>query len=260
MSHSPPPAPPASTHQATAGSEPGRIPTSLPPPSQGMATRRLQEEANILRRMARLHSPGLAAGTSSAERPHSSQQHGSMAAGPVMERQHYPRHFEEDGGQWDDDDDEDEEAEAEGRIDPQTPERQLAAAAKTHAPLSPALAAARKLLRDMGEAYEPPSQQPQPPPPPPPNAIPSGASAALSSAGSDSNDDSAWGGDARKGEPPSAISMAVVVGSSPQRELATIRQQIKSMQAARKTRASVLHGPPSVRSVHTVADSDDTVP
>ena len=86
------------------------MPTSLPPPSQGMATRRLQEEANILRRMARLHSPGLVAGTSSAERPHSysSQQHGSMAAGPVMERQHYPQHFEEDGGQWDDDNDEDE--------------------------------------------------------------------------------------------------------------------------------------------------------
>ena len=41
-----------------------------------------------------------------------------------------------------------------------------------------------------------------------------------------------------KGEP---ALVAVPVIDSPQRELETIRKQIKSMQAARKTRASVLN-------------------
>ena len=66
------------------------------------------------------------------------------------------------------------------------------------------------------------------------------------SLGNDSGDeDDAWAEKIIDELPASKTSSAVkrgVVGDSPQRELATIRQQIKSMQAARKTRATVLHG------------------
>ena len=71
----------------------------------------------------------------------------------------------------------------------------------------------------MGERYDPPD-----------------AESPSTSSGVDGGDEKelVW--------PGKALDEDDIVRNSPLRELATIRQQIKSMQAARKTRASVLEG------------------
>ena len=204
-----------------------QMPSSLPPPARGLAARRLFEEANVLRRMARLHSPGLARTHSPEKLTRFHAYHGSDTAHATAETTHYAQtrtEFHEQQGYINDEDDGDEQDE----LGPRTPERHARQdGGGSPAPLSPALAAARKLLRDMGARYD--ATEAKPPGSP--------------MAGEE--EEFLWPGklfDELSASETKSTLQSGVVGDSPQRELATIRQQIKSMQAARKTRASVLHG------------------
>ena len=215
----------------------GQMPSSLPPPARWLATQRLFEEANVLRRMARLHSPGLA-GTQS---PEITRFHGPGTAHSTAETAHsaQPRSdvlLHERQGNIDDEDGGEEQEEMGGcgaeretlHVSPRTPERHTRQdGGGSPAPLSPALAAARKLLRDMGARYDTAEAEP----PGSPLAV--------------DEEEFPWPGklfDELSASETKSTLQPGVVGDSPQRELATIRQQIKSMQAARKTRASVLRG------------------
>lgn len=177
----------------------------------------MRSQADILRRMARLGSPGLA-DTTSAE-----QSQPVNVAGVKRTRSDISASPQQ--------------APQAQQVAPRTPERRHAVTA-IEAPLSPALAAARKLLHDMGEPYIKP-----PAPPGSPGDLPQSLSGYTDhdELGSsleryELDDEEAFVG---KGVP---ALVAVPVNDSPQRELETIRKQIKSMQTARKTRASVLHG------------------